>query len=375
MVAALVRGKPVGAALNILRFTKRAAAKPVAKLIQSAVANADRPVQGPGRRGHAVREDHLGGPGPHRSAASCRAPWAAPPASTRRPATFTWCSPTTPRSSRRLSQGDCTWVRKFIRSGSASASSGPGTRKWFEHKNYAKWLHEDIRIREFVKKSLGHAGVSQGRDRARREQGEGQRPHRASGHRHRQARRGHRDGQEGPPEVHRERGLPQHRRGPQGRDRRAAGGREHRHPARAPHRLPPRDEEGHPDRDEVRRQGHPRGLLRPPRRRGDGALRVVPRGPGAAAHAPRRHRLRLRRGQDHLRQDRLQGVDLPRRGAPEQGRQAPARRRSSADGVQEHSYEDTDMLQPARTKYRKMQKGRMPGRPTAAATSPSASSA
>jgi small subunit ribosomal protein S3 len=32
--------------------------------------------------------------------------------------------------------------------------------KWFEHKNYAKWLHEDIRIREFVKKSLGHAGVS-----------------------------------------------------------------------------------------------------------------------------------------------------------------------------------------------------------------------
>ena len=32
--------------------------------------------------------------------------------------------------------------------------------KWFEHKNYAQWLHEDIRIREFVKKSLGHAGVS-----------------------------------------------------------------------------------------------------------------------------------------------------------------------------------------------------------------------
>ena len=39
-VVALVRGKPVGAALNILRFTKRAAAEPVAKLIKSAVANA-----------------------------------------------------------------------------------------------------------------------------------------------------------------------------------------------------------------------------------------------------------------------------------------------------------------------------------------------
>jgi small subunit ribosomal protein S3 len=32
--------------------------------------------------------------------------------------------------------------------------------KWYEEKNYATWLHEDIAIREFVKKSLGHAGVS-----------------------------------------------------------------------------------------------------------------------------------------------------------------------------------------------------------------------
>ncbi len=40
LVASLVRGKPVGSALNILKFTRRAAAKPVAKLIRSAVANA-----------------------------------------------------------------------------------------------------------------------------------------------------------------------------------------------------------------------------------------------------------------------------------------------------------------------------------------------
>ena len=39
-VAALIRGKSVGQALNILRFTSRAAALPVAKLIKSAVANA-----------------------------------------------------------------------------------------------------------------------------------------------------------------------------------------------------------------------------------------------------------------------------------------------------------------------------------------------
>jgi small subunit ribosomal protein S3 len=32
--------------------------------------------------------------------------------------------------------------------------------KWYEERNYAKWLHEDIKIRDFVKKELGHAGVS-----------------------------------------------------------------------------------------------------------------------------------------------------------------------------------------------------------------------
>ncbi len=40
VVASLVRGKPVGSALSILKFTRRAAAKPVAKLIRSALANA-----------------------------------------------------------------------------------------------------------------------------------------------------------------------------------------------------------------------------------------------------------------------------------------------------------------------------------------------
>ncbi len=32
--------------------------------------------------------------------------------------------------------------------------------KWFEERNYAQWLHEDIKIRAHVKKSLNHAGVS-----------------------------------------------------------------------------------------------------------------------------------------------------------------------------------------------------------------------
>jgi small subunit ribosomal protein S3 len=32
--------------------------------------------------------------------------------------------------------------------------------KWYEEKNYAKWLHEDIHLREFVKESLKQAGIS-----------------------------------------------------------------------------------------------------------------------------------------------------------------------------------------------------------------------
>ncbi len=40
LVAALVRGKAVGSALSILKYTRKAAAKPMSKLIKSAVANA-----------------------------------------------------------------------------------------------------------------------------------------------------------------------------------------------------------------------------------------------------------------------------------------------------------------------------------------------
>ncbi len=32
--------------------------------------------------------------------------------------------------------------------------------KWFEEKNYAKWLHEDLLIRKTIKKKMFHAGIS-----------------------------------------------------------------------------------------------------------------------------------------------------------------------------------------------------------------------
>ncbi len=32
--------------------------------------------------------------------------------------------------------------------------------RWFAEKNYSKWLHEDLRLREFIKKELASSGVS-----------------------------------------------------------------------------------------------------------------------------------------------------------------------------------------------------------------------
>src|SRR5919201_437267 len=32
--------------------------------------------------------------------------------------------------------------------------------RWYEEKNYAKWLHEDLKLKDCIKKKLNHAGVS-----------------------------------------------------------------------------------------------------------------------------------------------------------------------------------------------------------------------
>src|SRR5215831_12824434 len=34
------------------------------------------------------------------------------------------------------------------------------TSKWYSEKEFSKWLHEDLRLKKFVKSKLGHAGVS-----------------------------------------------------------------------------------------------------------------------------------------------------------------------------------------------------------------------
>ena len=81
--------------------------------------------------------------------------------------------------------------------------------------------------------------------------------------------------------------------------------------------------------DAVRRHGREDPLRRPPGRLRDVAFRAVLRGPRPAAHAARRHRLRLRRGQDDLRPDRRQGLDQQGR---DHARGLRARRPADASG-------------------------------------------
>ena len=74
--------------------------------------------------------------------------------------------------------------------------------------------------------------------------------------------------------------------------------------------LPPRHAQGHAVLAARRCEGHPGAVLRPPRRRRDEPLGVLPRGTRAAAHPAREHRLRLLRGPHHLRPHRREGLDL-----------------------------------------------------------------
>ncbi len=99
-----------------------------------------------------------------------------------------------------------------------------------------------------------------------------------------------------------------------------------------PRRLPPRDEARAHHRDALGRQGLQDPGLRPPGRRRDGPHRELLRRPRAAAHAARRHRLRLLRGAHHVRPHRRQVLDQQgrdharglHRPGPHLARRAPA---------------------------------------------------
>ncbi len=97
----------------------------------------------------------------------------------------------------------------------------------------------------------------QGGDRAARQEGADQHPHRAPGRGDRQEGPGDRGAAQGPRQDDHGRRPSQHRRDPQARDRRPPGGREHRAAARAARDLPARHEAGGAVGDAARRPGRP----------------------------------------------------------------------------------------------------------------------
>ncbi len=132
--------------------------------------------------------------------------------------------------------------------------------------------------------------------------------HRAAGDRDRQVgRRGGR-APEGAPLDHRQERPHQHQRDQAAGARRAARRAVDRRAAPESRLVPACDEALPRLRDAVRRAGDQDPVRWSPRRRRDEPQRALHRGSRAVAHDPRRHRLRVRRGEDDLRPDRRQGL-------------------------------------------------------------------
>ena len=76
--------------------------------------------------------------------------------------------------------------------------------RWFEKKTLHRWLHEDVAIRKYFNAWMRSAAISKSRDRAARQSGARDRPHREARYHHRQARRRHRRDPQEPREADRQ---------------------------------------------------------------------------------------------------------------------------------------------------------------------------
>ena len=159
---------------------------------------------------------------------------------------------------------------------------------------------------------LAHAGLSDITIEAPR--GRCRHPHRPSGDRDRQIGERSRRAAQRSSQADRQAGESEHPRGQTARARRQARRPVDRRAAAEPGRLSPGDETRSDLGDALRRQGRQGPGLGPPRRCRDGADRKLLRRPRAAAHAARRHRLRLFRGPHDDRPDRRQMLDQQGRG-------------------------------------------------------------
>ena len=211
--------------------------------------------------------------------------------------------------------------------------------KWYANSQlFPDYIEQDHRIREFLRKKLKEASVS--RIHIERQAKKANitihtaRPGIVIGKKGEDIEKLRSEVVEAPEHAAARR-APEHRRDPQAGARRAARRRRHRAAARAPRAVPPRDAPRGHEHDAHRRAGHQGPRVGPLERRGDRALGVVPRRPRAVAHVPRGHRLRLGRGEDHLRRDRREGLGVPRRSVRHARKRAPAAEQAEAPRPQQ----------------------------------------
>ena len=190
---------------------------------------------------------------------------------------------------------------------------------WFTERDFAKYLDEDRVVRNHITRKLSHAGLSS--IHLKKDQTKltvdifTARPGIVIG---KSGSGGRRAAPRAEP-AHGQADPGQHQRDQAPRARREAGRPVDRRAAREPGQLPPRHEARPHLRHALRRPGRQGPVRRPPGRHRDVPLRALLGRPRPAAHAARRHRLRLPRGQDHLRPHRREGLDQQGRG-PARGR-------------------------------------------------------
>ena len=63
-------------------------------------------------------------------------------------------------SSKSGNKGDEAWGKKYIPKGFRIGVIEGWESRWFAEKEYANFLHDDIQVRDFIKKRLQHAGIA-----------------------------------------------------------------------------------------------------------------------------------------------------------------------------------------------------------------------
>ena len=244
LVADQIRGMPVDKALNLLSFSPKKGAAIIRKVLESAIANAE--------HNDGADIDEL-------TVTTIHVEQGAEPQAFHAARQGSWIQDHQahlPHLCDGRGQG-VSMGQKIHPTGFRLAVNKNWTSRWYSNsKNFPAMLHEDIKVRDFLKKKLAHAAVSKvviERPAKNAKITVLQRPSRRGD---RQEGRGHRESARTAAEADGRAGACQHRRSAQAGNRCAADRRFHRAATGKAHHVPPRDEACDAERHAPGRAGH-----------------------------------------------------------------------------------------------------------------------